>query len=391
MKTLHLYIIRQVIAALLMTVAVFTFVLLLGNVLKEVLDLIVSQQASFKLVAEAVGLLIPWVWAFALPMGMLTATLLVFGRFSADQELTAVRASGISLISLASPVLLLSLALCALSALVNMEVAPRCRVAYKKLPLKLKVNLSVSMLPEGRYIKDFDNFIFYVGRNNKGALEDVTVMNFLDKTNWVGTVIAPRGLMWVDETNQQLRLKLFDAQVVFRRGDNVLPSGGVQKEWELEPFNLGERPTAANKPRIDNMTFGQLQDELRDVERRLSLPPPAKLPTEELRKAMAVFRRLRDDSTTPIRVQMHRQLATSFACFGFTLLGIPLGIRIHRRETNMGFFVALILVVVYYGLLLVGMGLDTRPEFAPHLIVWIPNFLFQAVGAVLLWRANRGI
>jgi len=388
LRTLHNYLTRQVAASLLVTVAVFTFVLLLGNVLKEILTLLVNRQATLGLVAEAVGLLIPFVWVFALPMGMLTATLLIFGRFSADQELTAVRASGISLLSLISPVLLLSLALCALSALVNLEIAPRCRVAYTNLLFNLRVEFSSAQMPEGRFIKDFPGYIFYVGRNRRGSLQDVMVFELKDETNVVRTIRAPRGKVEVDAARKQINLSLYDAKFVSLGGGRAMP--GVVGELPLQ-LDLNAPKPGRRAPRIDDMTFTQLRDELRDLERRSQLPLPIRRRSQEQMPAQnQELEKQRRDLITPVLFHIHRQVAFSFACFGFTLLGIPLGIRVHRRETNVGIAIALMLVAVYYSFIVLGQSLDTHPEWAPHLIVWLPNFIFQAVGVVLLWRANRG-
>jgi lipopolysaccharide export LptBFGC system permease protein LptF len=149
---------------------------------------------------------------------------------------------------------------------------------------------------------------------------------------------------------------------------------------------------AALKPKIDDMTFLELREELRNLENRMSLPVSLKNLTPDQRKErINWWREQRKDVTTPVIFQIHRQVAFSLSCFGFTLLGIPLGIRVHRRETNIGIAMALVLVGLYYSFILVGQALKGRPEFLPYFIVWVPNFLFQAVGAVLLWRANRGL
>lgn len=370
-----------------MTVMVFTFVLMLGNALKEVLPLLVSGQVSFWVVLKAIGLLIPWVWVFALPMGMLTATLLIFGRFSADQELTAVRASGISLVSLVGPILLLSLACCGLSAAVNMEIGPRCRVAYTTMLFNLRAELSTAYLPEGRFIRDFPGYIFYVGKNRKGVLQDLMILQLKNETNVDFVVRAPRGTMEIDAPNKRLNISLYHCTTIPVSGTET---AGYSEEASIQ-LDLDQGGGGPRRPKIDDMTFTQLRDELRDLERRMKLPLDLKDLSPEQRQAKRrEWEQLRREFITRVVFHMHRQVAFSFACFGFTLVGIPLGIRVHRRETNIGIAIALVLVAFYYSFILIGQALDTRPEFLPHLILWVPNFLFQAAGAVLLWRANRG-
>jgi lipopolysaccharide export system permease protein len=387
MKTLHKYLTRQVLASLLLTVAVFTFVLLLGNFLKDILPLLINGQARWVTVFEAIGLLIPFVWVFALPMGLLTATLLVFGRFSADQELTAARASGVSLLSLITPILLLSFFCCGISAWINMDLGPRSRVACINLIFQLRAALVNVQLPEGRFIRDFPGYIFYTEKNRGGKLQDVMVFKLGDGTNVTTTVRAPSGEIESDVTNKQLVVNLFNARSVTLTGPRPIISAFPVMTLNLD---LNTATNHISSVRISDMTFGQLRDELRDLNQKLSLPPAA-TNSAQLRAQLDETRKQRNDLTEPIRVEMNRQIAFSFACFGFTLVGIPLGIRVHRRETNIGVAIALGLVLVYYSFILLGESLSSRTELAPHLIVWLPDFIFQAAGAVLLWRANRGI
>lgn len=390
MRTLHRYLTRQIVATMLMTVVVFTFVLLLGNVLKEILGMLVNRQATLLMALQAIGLLIPFVLVFALPMGLLTATLLVFGRFSADQELTAVRASGVSLVALITPVLLLSAAMSIVSAWVNLEIAPKCRVAYKRLLVNVGLSQAGLLLPEKTFIRDFPDKIVYIGKIDGSDLKDVLIYNLNPEGKVDYYIRAKEGKLETDQANQVIHVQLTDAWRVGLMEDSEVPVPVYAAASSLSYTNQADK-IKAEKRQLSDMTFRELQAQLKVLESRVRyLGPLPKLTPEEAREKLREIKDFREDITLPIRLQIHSKIAFSFASIGFTLVGIPLGIRAHRRETTFGIALALILVILYYSFFIIGQSLDTRPEFFPHLILWVPNFLFQAIGMVLLWRANRG-
>jgi len=384
MKTLHLYLARQMLATLGMTVFVFTLVLLLGNVLKEILDLLVNHRATLGVALHGIVLLIPWVLAFSLPIGMLTAALLVFGRFSADQELTAARASGISLLSLITPILLLSVAVSGLCAWLNFDIAPASRTAYHELLYAAETNRPANMLRSSESVP-FGDYNVWVGkvRSDGTNLDHVIVVQWLRNGELKKWAEGPTGILLRDPTNHQITLIVSNATA----WENGLPLADadlpltVSLDTQAKPFLTVQ---------VSDMTFAQLREKLHELERPLAAPIHHDKSGGEQGKGRRAMQVIVKDMSMPVMVYLHREVAFSFACIGFTLIGIPLGIRAHRRETSIGVATALVLMLIYYSFIVLAQAWQNHPERAPCVIVWIPNFIFQAVGAVLLWQANRG-
>ena len=454
-------------ATLVLTLGVFTAVLLMGNAMKEVLALVVKGQASLIGIAKAFGLLIPFVISFSLPMGLLTAMLLVFGRFSADQELTAARAAGLSLVSLVTPILLFGVALSGLSALINMKIAPECRVSYKSLIYDLAISNPATLLSENTFITEVPGHVIYIGnldkdpeQPHKWTMRNI-LLNRVEDGELIQRTRATRGEVEYLATDKRYIFRLFEAQVNIRSDKLSAVFGGDPKESNLTsnhsntngltetpvyfpkspewmpmaggeivlPIELTEMEKHIFKPKISYLTFHQLRRELErhgeiinvDNDSRVALmyystiqPPAAGMELAIMRKGKEIGRarstgektpshlvmeilsgdiqvgdRMELDST-PLKVQLHRQVSFSFAAVGFTLISIPLGIRAQRRETTAGLAMALVLILIYYSFVILGQALEGKPHLYPHFIMWIPVFLFQAIGTWMLWCTNRG-
>ncbi len=359
MNILSRHLCRQILVTLAMTMAVFLFVMLLGEGMKDALTLLVRRDVSPLLALKAMGLLIPFILAYALPMGLLTATLLVFGRFSADQELTAARANGLSLMAMLPAVLVVGLACSGLSALILLELAPRSRVAFKQLFFDYAKQRPEEMLTSGALLESSgtDGFWVYIRRAEAGEMEDVHVTEIRDGEPY-RRIEAKRGDAEFDEENEQIVLNL-------EKGTGFLWTGGTSS-FDSLAFRLDLEPMMRQlrEPKLSEMTFGQLR--IKSMEMQVN-----------------------GVENMPARVHMHKQLSGSFACICFMLVGIPLGLRAHRRETIAGLAIALALVGAYYGLALLAQSLETRPSWRPDLLIWAPNALFLIVGSILLRRVNR--
>jgi lipopolysaccharide export system permease protein len=377
--------VRQTLVTVLMTVAIFTFVLLLGNVIREVFSLLMSEFASPKTMAIAVGLLIPYVLVFALPMGLLTAMLLTFGRLSADQELVAIRGSGISLVALVTPVLLLAVGFSCLSGFINMYLAPKSRTLYKDLLYDLSHMRPTTVLTEGRFVRDIPPYIIYVGKIKDGELHDILVSK-LEKGEITLNLRASRAVLVPQEGTNTFLLRMFDT------------SGTALEKGVWQPLTyMGESEYPLVVPvkraralKMNEMGIFQLREEARRIEQSFAATNTlAGLSAEDLRARQKSAREPLAQLLSPLQVEMHHQIAFSFACLGFTLIGIPLGIRSHRKETSIGVAVALVLVLVYYSFFIFASAIATKSQYHPWIFCWIPNFLFQLVGGFLLWRVNR--
>lgn len=381
MTLLDRYIFRSVLGTCLAAVGVFAFILILGNALRDLLGLVLNGQLAYPVFARLLLLLVPFVISFALPMGMLTGVLLTLGRLSADSEITAMRAAGMSRRHIARPVLLLGLLGFATALYVNFESMPWARVAYhRELAAAVRAN-PLSFIVPRTFIRDFPGYVIYVGEKNGPTLRDFWLWKLDADRRVVQLVTAESGRFEYDEPSNILTLTLSRAMAEQR--DEKAPEnfGEAQRVPSFEsygPERLSlERlfgPQARGRNKIAWMTWHQLHEE----EQRVAAEPYA--PADQRDHERAVMK---------VKLTIQEKYTTALAVLTFAVIGVPLGIRVSRRETSANFGLAVALALGYYFLTVMVGWLDRHPEYRPDLLLWLPNLIFLGVGGWLFRRLER--
>ncbi len=378
MNLIHRHIFASVVATCAAAVGLFTFVLMLGNAVKDLMPHIIAGQLSLETMVYLISLMVPVMFSYALPMGMLTGVLLVLGRMSSDREITALRASGLSVAWLSAPILFSALLGVVATLAINFEFMPRAKVAYETLLAQTVGQNPLSFIIPKTFIRDFPDRIIYVGDKQGDLLKDIWFWDLDKQKRVINSGRAATGWIRFDEANSKLVLSLDYLQAdTHDRKDPEDPakvrSGGATDHatFDLSLGKLTGRQTINVKSKW--LTFTQLIAEWR----RLKQPDPAVPAADRAKQLMRV------------QITIHEKFATAFSVLSFSLIAIPLGIRISRKETSANLGLALVLAMTYYfGTIMVG-WVDGHPALRPDLLMWLPNLGFQALGFWMFYKVDR--
>jgi lipopolysaccharide export system permease protein len=377
------HILKNVLATALAAVALFAFLFMAENIIRDLLAKLLTGQLAFLTFWRLVLLLIPFALSYALPLGMLTGALLTLGRLSSDSEITAMRAAGLSVPRIARPALLLGLLGAALALRINFESMPWAKLKYEtEFAAAVRAN-PLSYIKQKTFIREFPGYVVYIGAKDAGskdgsAVRDIWIWELDSERRVFRFIRAESGRVDYDETANEFIVTLSNAREEEhdrRAPDDYTQSLRVSTLGEVDPVHLSLARyfgSGTVRQKLPWMTYGELRSEKARLER-------------EPVKAGGEWQRGREIMNVSLTIQ--DKINWALAVFSFTLVGVPLGIRVSRKETSANLAVAVLLALAYY-LFVVIIGW-LNPWLRPDLLLWVPNIVLLSLGAWLLGRVDR--
>ncbi len=374
MKILDRYVFKQLALTTLIAVSVLSVVLVLGNVFRQIFELLINKNAPYEFLLTFIAYIIPFSLIFTLPWGFLTAVLLVFGRMSAEHELTALRSSGVSITRVCLAMFTLA-ALCVGSCLwINLDIAPKAQARFKLALYELAIHRPLSMFDSDRVIDAFPGLKIYIQRNDGEQLHNLIVFELGKENEPQKVIFARRGKIHTDANNHRLLLDLFDVR--FEQRDAASPLSfarirqGITMQKTTLPISLEEIYDRNQRRRpLSSLTLSELQYALQNGQ--LEGPGSAPMSVSELSET---------------RVELNKRFSLSLASLALGLLAVPLAVTAQRRETAAGFLFSLMMAFAYFFMIIMAGWVKGRPELHPELLVWLPNVLFLVFGAGMFRR-----
>jgi lipopolysaccharide export system permease protein len=365
-KILDRYIIRELIAPFFLSIAVLTLALFLQKMFR-LTELVLSKGSSLAATGKLLLYIMPGFLAMTIPISLLVAALTAFSRLSSDSEVTAMKASRVSLYAMVRPVMKFSVVLFFVTAVITHFLAPNAMFAFKAQLFNMLKARAMVGLEQGVFSSTFDGMVIYVDKMN--SLDDMQGLFISDERSGSEpyTIVAKQGRLITDMENLNVTLVMDHGSIHLKpRAENV---------YSLMFFDSGRLNIDINRATMRYSGSGRSIDEM------------------DSRELLGALRRARaaGEPTKMIEIEFQKRMSISYACLVFGLIGAPLGIRKSRTGRSAGIAVSILVILVYYLILGTAARLADSGAVSPATATWVPNGLITVAAVAMVVKKGDEI
>ncbi|MFH1847157.1 MAG: LptF/LptG family permease [Candidatus Omnitrophota bacterium] len=363
MKIITRYMLKELGGPFFAALLISTIILAAGNIIQTA-DMVMNKGVEFFQVLKVFLLFLPYVLIFTIPISVLSAVLLGFGRLSSDNEVTTLRTNGVNIYKVVFPVVICGLIVSLFSVPLNDRILPESEFAARKLLKKIGIKHPAAMLEPGVFVKGFKNYIIFIHKLKGNILEDIRIYQPREDKP-TRTIVAKRGKIISLPEENSVKLRLMDGMA--DEIDSHKPDEFYKLSFEDYYLTLGVEKT------ID----------VKKIEKKAR--------EKSIKELFADIKTLKKDhvDVIPLLIELHKKIALAFSNLVFVIVAIPIAITTHRREKFVGFSMAIVLFLLYWGIMLTGITCSIRGAIPPWLGVWSANILLFGMGIRLFYRISK--
>lgn len=429
---LALYILKRHVGPFIFSMVVVTFIFLL-QFLMQSMDQIVGKGLTLFVIFQLIAFNLAWIVVLAVPMSVLVAVLMAFGGLSSNNEVTAIKGSGVGLIRMMLPVFIASIFVFYLLELFDNYVLPDANHRAKTLMIDINRKKPTFTIEPGQFSEEIEGHAILVRKTvpNSTDLYGVTIFDFSNPQKFT-TITARKGRVGFSPDLKRIVMLLYDGEVDeydnsqpglyqrvrFQHQQVVLSAEGFAfEESSQTAFGRGDRELSADSMRTIlaglQSDAGALKSQLNSYMRaeiRRFIPSPANhyaasAPNDSsqiyiqaesaIHSSAAMIRGLcmsidnTEQQIFTTEVEIQKKYSIPFAAIVFVFLGAPLGMMSRRGNFGVSAGLSLLFFVIYWAFLVAGEKLADREMLSPFLAMWLANIVLGGAGLILTYRVSK--
>ncbi len=391
MRLLQRYILGELLRVFVFVLSVLTVLLGFLGVFQQITE----RGLGPLQVLQVLPYLIPSLVPYTIPATLLLSVCVVYGRMAGDQEITAAKAAGISVMSLLAPSLFLGAVMSVGSLLLTDQVIPWAESKIQHIVAAGMKDIVLDMLRSQNQI-EIDGYSI--------SVRDVGPDGKLIRPTFR---FASKGMHRLTAQAQEAELTRFDLeeqQVLVRFSRVQLDVPGQGRSWAEEFEHLFPLQIGKKAPKARHINVRELRNELdsldaqhQDLQCRREIEAAFALATGDFKvlqngsltqmdKRLSRNRRLYNDQKTEVQFRF----AMACSCFFFVLVGSPYAVLQAKRQFLTNFMICFLPILLgYYPLVLLAKNLSSTGTANPVWAIWFANILVTIAGLFLLRRVNQ--